>query len=514
MDIAGVMIIVYLVVVTAVGSFAARRSKSSKDWAVAGGGMGVVMVAMGLAGTRIGGVGTYGVAGDVVTEGVWNLWYGVSTFLALALVGLMFAIPYRRLELHTVGEIFWLRFRTSRCQRLTSLCVQTEYFIINIIEPYVIGNILAAVFGIPFWLGVVIGALVIIIYTTLGGLWGSAATNLIHCIVILSGLALIGFVGTDKLGGWDAIRTSVTETLEAKGIDAAAWWSFTGAGWGAIIGMIFSAVIHTPAASVYVNFSSAARNEKTLIPAFLLGGLIGSLMPFLAGWIGIQTVARYGEQAQARSYRTITEFAAELNPWIGGVALAAILAAVISSGGPILLSSATMFVKDWIPASRNAPAKVQLLGFRIATVAIGLAAAAVAVFAPIGSILDLLLFGFAVVCPPAIAVGFLIYWKRTTEAGAYWGILLGYGVGVVWYGLIKYAAYIEFTVTEDSSAMQQLFHTCFVGRGEGIDPSYPTTLIPLFAVPLISLITTDHEEQKEAFYEVLAGKQPASTLQQ
>ncbi len=89
------MIVLYLVVSTVAGSLLARRTKSSSDWAVAGGGMGVAMIAVGVAGTRIGGVGTYGVAGDVIAEGMWNLWYAVSTFFAMALVGLFFAVPYR-----------------------------------------------------------------------------------------------------------------------------------------------------------------------------------------------------------------------------------------------------------------------------------------------------------------------------------------------------------------------------------------------------------------------------------
>lgn len=512
------MIIGYLAVITAVGAWSIRRSKSSKDWAVAGGGMGIVMIAMGVAGTRIGGAGTYGVAGDVITEGLWNLWYGVSTFLALAVVGLMFAIPYRRLELQTVGEIFRLRYGSSRCQWLTSLCVQTEYIIVNIIEPFVIGKILQGVFEIPFGLGVAIGALVIITYTTAGGLWGSAITNFIHCSVILGGLFTIGMVGVNEMGGWDNMRETVSETLRAAGQDDVAWWSIAGAGWGAVIGMIFSAVIHTPAASVYVNFSSAAKSEKSLIPAFLLGGLIGALMPFLAAWVGMIALAKYGADAQLTSYRSITELAASLHPWIGGLSLAAILAAVISSGGPILLSSATMFVRDWLPFTRDKPMDVQLVFYRGATIGIGILAAVIAyvgdVTGAISSILDLLLFGFAVVVPPAIAVGYLIYWRGTTETGCFWGIALGYAGGMFWYAMIKIAAAVDFEAGPDAGAFMQLLHTCFVYRGDGIDPSYATTIIPLVIVPVVSWFTKRVEGHPDLFYEVVRGKGDPAALRQ
>ena len=110
------VVVAYLVVTTVVGVYFARRSRSSSGWATAGSGMGVVMIAVGLAGTRIGGVGTYGVAGNVMQTGLWNLWYGINTFLALALVGIFFAIPYRRLRLSTVSEIFSVRFGSRRCQ--------------------------------------------------------------------------------------------------------------------------------------------------------------------------------------------------------------------------------------------------------------------------------------------------------------------------------------------------------------------------------------------------------------
>ena len=120
------MIAAYLAGTTLVGILMLRRSRGGDDWAVAGGRMGVLMIAVGIAGTRVGGAATYGVAGDVITSGVWSMWYAVNTFLALALVGIFYAVPYRRLGIQTVGEVFMHRFGSRRCQWLTSLCVQMD----------------------------------------------------------------------------------------------------------------------------------------------------------------------------------------------------------------------------------------------------------------------------------------------------------------------------------------------------------------------------------------------------
>jgi Na+/proline symporter len=85
------------------------------------------------------------------------------------------------------------------------------------------------------------------------------------------------------------------------------------------------------------------------------------------------------------------------------------------------------------------------------------------------------------VVPPAISVAFTLYWRRTTEAGAFWGMALGYGAGVVWYAL---------------------FHA-----STGVDPSHPTTIVPVIAVPLISLLTRP-DPVPDAYRLALAREEP------
>ena len=510
--IAIVTIVAYLVAATAIGSAMAKRATSAAGWAVANGGMTTSIVAFGIAGTRIGGAGTYGVAGDVISGGVWNLWwYGINTFLAFAIVGLFFAVYYRRLRLHTVGELFTIRWQRRRCQWLTSLCVQTEYAIVNLIEAYVIGVILSTLTPLSMFGGVMVAAVIFSTYVSFGGLWGTAVTNLIHCIVVLFGLLTVGLMGINELGGWTEVTTVIGDHLAAASRSETAWWGFVGAGWLPVFAMFFAAAVHTPAASVYTNYATAARSERHIAPAFLIGGMIAGMMPILAGLIGVLTTARYGLDAGLTGYRNLTTLASEISPIVGGVALAAVLAAVISSGGPILLSSATMFVRDWLPFTRDYTSRQKLKAYQITTTIYAFVAAfaawAVATQTSV-SILDLLLFGFAMVVPPAVSVGYLIYRRRTTERGAYWGMLLGYAGGLVWFALIKIALAVGFAAPEGSSAIRQLLAYCFTVNGEGIDPSYVTTIVPLIAVPVISLLTADTTENEDEFYAMLSGQTP------
>ena len=496
-------IVIYLVVATLAGALMSRRAGSSSGWAVAGGGMSTMLVAFGIAGTRIGGAGTYGVAGNVISGGVWNLWwYGINAFLALMIVGLFFGVYYRRFQLHTVGELFTMRFGRRRCQWFTSLCVQTEYVIVNLIEAYVIGIILSTLTPLSMFGGVMVAAVIFASYVSLGGLWGTALTNVIHCTVVLIGLLAVGLMGIEQLGGWNTVTASVDGHLDAASQNPAAWWGFSGAGWLPVFGMFFAAAVHTPAASVYTNYSTAARSERHIAPAFLVAGVIAALMPMLAGLIGVLTTAKYGLDAGLSGYRNLTTLASEISPVVGGVALAAVLAAVISSGGPILLSSATMFVRDWLPSIAGASSDQQLKAYRVTTTiyafTAALAAWIVATYTSV-SILDLLLFGFAMVVPPAVAVGYLIYWPRTTEQGAYWGMVTGYGVGLIWFALIKLALLFELTMPEGSGLITRLLVSGLTLDGEGIDPSYLTFFVPLFVVPIVSLLTASPDD-REAFY--------------
>ena len=508
--IAVVTIVTYLVVATAAGAAMARRARSASGWAVAGGGMSTGMIAVGIAGTRIGGAGTYGVAGDVISGGVWHLWwYAISTFLAFALVGLFFAVYYRRLKLHTVGELFTIRWRTRRCQWLTSLCVQTEYAIVNVIEAYVIGVILSTLTPLPMFAGVMVAAVIFATYVSFGGLWGTAITNLMHCAVVVVGLLAVGLMGINQLGGWDQVTAAIGRHLAQSSMTERAWWGFAGAGWLPVFAMFFSAAVHTPAASIYANYATAARSERQIAPAFLLAGLIGALMPVLAGLIGILTAARYGLDAGLGGYRNLTTLASEISPVVGGVAIAAVLAAVISSGGPILLSSATMLVRDWLPFTRDYSSAQKLRAYRITTTIYAFAAAVAAWLVATQtnlSILDLLLFGFAMVVPPAVAVGNLIYRRGTTEQGAYWGMVTGYAGGLVWFALIKLALVTGFSAPDGSSALRQLAAYCFTVNGEGIDPTYVTTIVPLVLVPMISAMSSETSAGKDDFYAMLSGE--------
>ena len=484
MSITALVIILYLGFFAAFGVYLNRGNKTASDWAIGGGSLGVLMLTAGIAGTRIGGAGTYGVAGDVINQGLGHLWYGVNSFAALFLVGLFFAIPYRRLKVVSVGQVFDHRFGSYRCQWLTSLCVQAEYLVVNIIEPYVIGSIVSGVTGLPFVVGVAIGGFLIVTFTVSGGLKGTAIANVVHCSVIILGLLLVGVIAMNNLGGWDEVRSLADGMLNESGKEQAKWWSFTGIGWATIIALFISATIHTPAASVYANYASSSGKQDYLIPGFFLAGIVAAMMPMVAGFIGILTMATYGSESGLTSYLNIAQLAMDTGPILGGIALAAVLAAVISSGAPILLASATMFVNDWIPAAKHYDSDKKLRSYKIVTVIYGTAAAVIAWLGNISSVLQLLLLGFAMVVPPAIAVAYVFYWRRTTEQGVFWGMATGFAGGLIMWLFNTLFGGID---NATAGGFAQVWYELVTYLGEWRDPSFLTLMLPLIVIPVVSI---------------------------
>lgn len=505
MDLTAYVILGYLLLFVALGIYLNKSNKSSTDWAIGGGTLGIGMLAAGVAGTRIGGAGTYGVAGDVISEGIGHFWYGLNSFAALFLVGLFFAIPYRKLRLTSVGEVFEKRFGSKRCQSLTSHCVQTEYLVVNIIEPYVIATIVSGVTGWPFGLCIIIGGVLIVLFTVTGGLKGTGITNIVHCTVIIFGLGAVAYIAMQNLGGWDAVVAQSEIRLLEGGKDIPSWWSFTGIGWATIIALFISATIHTPAASIYANYASSAAKQEYLIPGFFLAGLIAALMPMVAGSIGILTMVNYGTETGLSGYLNIAQLAMDTGPLIGGIALAAVLAAVISSGVPILLASATMFVSDWVPGSKNFSSDKKLYLYKLVTIIYGSFAAFCAWYFNFGSVLQFLLLGFAMVVPPAIAVTYVFYWKKTTESAAFWGMLVGFVGGLLMWLLNNWYSGAE---NADAGGFAQTWYELCQYLGEWRDPSFLTLLLPIFTIPIMTLLFPAkddgaEEEMSATFYKSL-----------
>jgi Na+(H+)/acetate symporter ActP len=157
-------------------------------------------------------------------------------------------------------------------------------------------------------------------------------------------------------------------------------------------------------------------------------------------------------------------------------------------------------VNDWIPASKNYSQEKRLRAYKITTVVYGLVATTIAWKADISSVLQLLLLGFAMVVPPAIAIGYIFYWRGTTERGVFWGMVTGYGGGLLHWGL---NTLFEGAENANAGGFAQFWYELCQSLGEWRDPTFAATLVPLVVIPLVSLLRPEQDTMADGFYVAL-----------
>ena len=99
-----------------------------------------------------------------------------------------------------------------------------------------------------------------------------------------------------------------------------------------------------------------------------------------------------------------------------------------------------------------------------------------------------------------IAITFVFYWKRTTESAAFWCILAGFGGGLLMWLLNTLFAGAENAAV---GGFAQYWYERTQLLGEWRDPSFLTLLLPIFVIPLITLLQSgkpSDQERTDAFY--------------
>jgi len=115
------------------------------------------------------------------------------------------------------------------------------------------------------------------------------------------------------------------------------------------------------------------------------------------------------------------------------------------------------------------------------------------------------LLGFAMVVPPAIAVGYVFYWRRTTEQAVFWGMATGFAGG-----LIMWLFNTLFDGAEYATAggFGQWWYELITYLGEWRDPSFLTLFLPLIVIPIVSILgpRPDNDESLAATFYAKLGR--------
>lgn len=201
----------YVLLTLGIGIYAGRRIKGANDFIVAGRRLGVVLATGTLAATWFGGGIVIGAASEAYKHGFLGVIadpFGAA--LCLILAGLFYVRLMRRMGLTTIAEFFTIRYGKS-AGTVAAICTIPTYvgWVASLMVAF--GRIIQTLTGLePTW-GIVVGAVIVLIYTTAGGMWAVTLTDFIQVSVLVIGLLILTPILLHDMGGWEAIRAQLPD---------------------------------------------------------------------------------------------------------------------------------------------------------------------------------------------------------------------------------------------------------------------------------------------------------------
>lgn len=207
-----IIVILYFIGLIGIGALASKKIKNSTDFLVAGRNLGFWTFTLLIVASICSGMTILGVAGLGYATGWPSIWEQIFVPLSAAVCILFFGT-----KLHTVAsktgyvtvqDYFAHRFYSPRGIRGTSAIIGVLISIIYLVGQYIsISMVLSWLFEIPYEWALVIGAVIVMGYTILGGLYAIGMASLVQGIMILLGVLLVGPVVISAAGGMTHINT-------------------------------------------------------------------------------------------------------------------------------------------------------------------------------------------------------------------------------------------------------------------------------------------------------------------
>jgi SSS family solute:Na+ symporter len=351
------------------------------------------------------------------------------------LLGWVFVPFYMRSMVYTMPEFLERRFN-AKARWLLSIIQLLSYVITKASVTIFAGALVFNSFlGVDFWTGAIILVMVTGVYTIFGGLHAVMHTEAIQAIVLLLGSLILLVVGLDKVGGWNALITSIPKeklNMFPPLSDPEFPWL------GILIASPIVGIWYWCTDQHIVQRCLAGKNERearrgTIFAAYL------KLLPFfifmIPGLIAMALVQQ-GKLQMTDTNAAFPTLVKEIMPvGLRGLLAGGLLAALMSSLASVYNACSTLFTMDIYQKLKPQASNKELV--RVGRIATGVVVLLGMVWIPMmGNISDVLYKYLQSVqsylAPPIAAVFLLgVFSKRINATGAYAAMIIGFIVGIV-----------------------------------------------------------------------------------
>ncbi len=341
-------VVLYLMVSIGIGLLAATRVHSAKDFAVAGRHLPLPVVTATVFATWFGAEAIFGVSSTFVKEGLHGVVadpFGAS--LCLIIAGVFFARKLYKLNILTLGDYFRLRYNRS-VEILTTICIVLAYLGWVSAQIKALGLLFSVLTdgAVSEPTGMVIGALIVLTYTTLGGMLSVAILDFVQMGIIMGGMLFIAWLVSGQTGG----VAPVIEHAAAAGKldffpepDPWKWLAFIGAGLTMMLGSI-------PQQDVFQRITSA-RTASIALWGSIIGASLYFCFTFVPMFIAYSATlidpAQFNALMESDSQRVLPTLVLQHTPvFAQAIFFGAALAAIMSCSSATLLAPSVAFAEN------------------------------------------------------------------------------------------------------------------------------------------------------------------------
>ncbi len=432
-----IMFVAYAALMLYIGFYFYRQNKNTEDYFLGGRSLGPVVSALSAGASDMSGWLLMGLPGALYASGL------IESYIAVGLsIGalLNWSFVAKRLRIYTsvianyitIPDYFETRFDDDKhILRIVCAIVILIFFTFYVSSGLVGGaKLFEATFGIRYEYALTTGTLIIVAYTFLGGYKAVCWTDLLQGLLMMGALIVVPAVILYHLGGFGEAM-AVIEEIKPNALSM-------GEGIGAlsIVSALAWGLGYFGQPHILVRFMSI-RSTKDIPAATFVGiswmviSLIGACF---IGLLGIAYVHKFELTLQDPEKIFIVMSQLLFNPWIAGILLSAILAAIMSTASSQLLVSSSTIAEDFYKRIFNKEASnktVMNLG-RIGVLLVALVAFVISTDKE-SSVLSIVAYAWAGFGASFGSVMlFSLFWSRMTRIGAILGMITGAVMVVLW----------------------------------------------------------------------------------
>jgi SSS family solute:Na+ symporter len=442
----------YFVLVLGIG-FAARRSVSSSlDFLLSGRSMPAWVTGLAFISANLGALELIGMVANGAQYGIPTVhYYWIGAIPAMVFLALVMMPFYYGSKARSVPEFLYKRFNRTT-QRVQAVIFAFASILIAGVNLFSLGLLLEALLGWPLPLAIPVAALIVLAYTTLGGLSAAIYNEVLQFFVILALLIPLTIAGLNRVGGWSGLKQAVTDG--PGGAEQLSSWPGTSLTEIAnpvlsVVGLVFGLGFVLSFGYWTTNFAEVQRalSAKSMSAAKrtpLIGAFPKALIPLVVvipGMVAAVLVPQLsalknGQPSDVTYNNALSLLMKEVLPnGILGVAIAGLLAAFMAGMAANISSFNTVFTydiwQDWARPGRSDRYYLQV-GRWVTVIGCVLAIGTAFIASGSSNLMDYIQSLFSFFNAPLFAIFILgLFWRRMTGTSAWIGLLSGTAAAVV-----------------------------------------------------------------------------------